>query len=154
MKKDSIPAPTVKETTASYLELTSAGYTLFIDAFATANRRSLDYLKSVYEISSRPYGSTAVEATVRDNFDRANQIVSLTVGELQKNAQNASEFAEKLAAHGSEWQETVAAGFRGAVESSLSNMSYVKETATQQLDEFSKRIDEAQARVQQTVSSN
>ncbi len=154
MKKDATATATVKETTAGYLELTSAGYTLFIDAFAAANRRSLDYLKSVYEISSRPYGSTAVESTVRDNFDRANQIASLTVGELQKNAQSASEFAEKLAAHGSEWQETVAAGLRGAVESGLSNMSYVKATATQQLDEFSKRIDEAQTRAQQAVSQN
>ncbi len=153
MKKDATASATVKETTASYLELTNSAYTMFIDTYAAAARRGLEYSKSVYEIASRPYASTAVEATVRDNFDRANQIASLTVGELQKSAQSASELAEKLAAHGANWQETVAAGLRGAVETGLSNMSYVKETATQQFDEFSKRIDEAQARVQQ-VSQN
>ena len=153
MKKDTMPAASVKETTASYLELTSAAYSLFIDAYASANRRGLEYLKSVYDISSRPYASTAVEATVRDNFERANQVASLTVAELQKNAQSASELAEKLTAHAANWQETATAGFRGAVETGLSNMSYLRATATQQLDEFSKRIDEAQSRVQQ-VSQN
>jgi hypothetical protein len=154
MKKDmTTPAAGVKETTGSYLELTSAAYTMFVDAYAAANRRGLEYWKSVYEIASRPYASSAIEATVRDNFDRANQLASLTVGELQKNGQSVSDLAEKLAAHGSAWQETIAAGFRGAVETGVSNMTFVKETATHQLDEISKRMDEAQARVQQ-VSQN
>jgi hypothetical protein len=151
MKNDS--KTTAKDTTASYLELTGAGYALAIDAFAAANRRLLDYWKSAYEIASRPYSSTALEANVRDNFERAHQLASLTTTEMQKSAQSASEFAEKLAAHGTAWQETAAHGFRGAVETGLSNIAFVKETATQQLDEFSKRVEEAQARVGQ-VSHN
>jgi len=64
-----------KQTTPSYVELSSQAYALFVNAFADYNQRSLAYYRSLWEIVSRPYASTAVETTVRENFDRANQVV-------------------------------------------------------------------------------
>ena len=85
------------ETTSSYVALASQTYGLFVDAAASANQRALGYWKSLYEIASRPYASTAVENAVRENFDRANQVVSLTINELQANGAKSAEFTEKLA---------------------------------------------------------
>jgi len=142
---------TDKETTASYAELGSKNVALAVDAYATASRRTLEYWKSVWDIASRPYAATAVDAAARENFDRFNQIVSLTVGEIQQNAQLAAEFGEKLSAQNAVWQETVTAGMRGAVQTGISNMNFVKETATHQLDEFAKRVEDVRAK---QVSSN
>jgi hypothetical protein len=89
-----------KESTSTYVELGAQAYALVTDAMASANQRALDYMKSVYEITTRPYASNALETAARENFDRANQVMSLTVSELQTSGQKAAEFSEKLVAHG------------------------------------------------------
>ena len=143
-----------KESTSSYMDLATEAYALFTEAFASANQRSLDYMKSVYEITTRPYASTAVETALRENFDRANQLMALTVGELQTNGQKAAEFGDKLTAHGAKLQDSYVGAMRGVVDTGLSNMKYVKDTATQQIDEITKRIDEASAHATAQVSAN
>jgi hypothetical protein len=145
---------TAKDQTAGYVELSSQTYNLFVDAFATANKRALEYTKSVWEIVSRPYASTAVETAVRENFDRANQIVSLTIAEMQTNGQQAAEFNEKLVAHGAKVQESLVHAMKGVAETSISNMNYMKESATQQFDDMTKRFEEAQNRTAAAVSQN
>jgi hypothetical protein len=144
----------IKNSTASYLDLGTKTYGIFMEAFAAANQRALDYAKSVYEISSRPYASTALETTMRENFDRANQLVSLTISELQTSAAKTSELSEKLIAHGAKFQDTAIAAMRGVVDTGISNMNFVKSTAAQQIDEFAKRMDEAQNHAAASVSSN
>jgi hypothetical protein len=129
------------EQTKGYLELNAEAFSLMIDAYASANRRTLDYLKSMYEIVSRPYNGTAIETNVRDNFDRSNQIVSLTVSELQATAQHNSELLEKTASFVSKWQETALGANRGLLKTVASNISYVKETTEAQVDEFTKRME-------------
>jgi len=143
-----------KEMTTSYVELSSQAYALFVDAFATANKRVLDYTKSVWEISSRPYASTALETTVRENFDRTNQIVALTISELQTTGQKAAEFAEKAFAHGAKLQETMVQTTRGMIDTGISNINYAKDTTAKSFDDITKRMDEVQARTAQQVSSN
>jgi hypothetical protein len=143
-----------KETTSSYADLTTQTYNVLVEAFAAANRRALDYAKSVYEITTRPYASSAVETAVRENFDRANQLMSLTVSELQSSGQMASELSSKLIAHGTKFQETYTASMRGLVDTGLSNMKFVKETATQQMDDMAKRIDEVSSHATAQVSAN
>jgi len=140
--------------TSSYAELATETYNVFVETFATANRRALDYLKSVFEITTRPYASTALETAVRENFDRASQLMSLTVSELQTSGQMASELSGKLAAHGSKFQETYAASMRGLVDTGMSNIKFVKETATQQIDDMAKRIDEVSSHATAQVSAN
>jgi len=142
------------ETTASYLELSGQAYTLLVDSIASANQRTLDYTKSVWEIISRPYASTAVETGVRENFDRANQVVALTINELQTSGQKTAELTEKLVSHTAKLQETYVHAVRGLVDTGISNVNYVKDTATQQFEDLSRRLDEIQTRITAPVSHN
>jgi hypothetical protein len=132
--------------TPSYVDLSRQTYTLFVDAMATANQRYLGYVKSLYEIMSRPYASNAAESTVREGFDRANQIVDLTVNELQASAQKNTELAEKFAAHGAKLQDSWTQGLRIALKTGISNMTYVKDAAETSFDGFAKRVEEMQSR--------
>jgi hypothetical protein len=143
-----------KQTTTSYVELSSQAFTLFVDAFAEYNQRTLAYYRSLWDIVSRPYASTAVETTVRENFDRANQVVALTVNEISSNGAKATELAEKMAQHAAKLQDAAAESYRGVINTSISNMNFVKETTTQQFDEIAKRLDDVQARATAPVSNN
>jgi len=138
--------------TASYAELSSQAYSLMIDAMSSYNKRALDYSKSLWEIASRPYASAAVETTVRENFDRANQMVSLTISELQANAAKSAEFGEKLVAHGAKAQESLVHSMKGLVETSISNVDFVKDSAAQQFHTVSKRLEEQQNRAAANVN--
>jgi hypothetical protein len=142
------------ESTSSYVELSSQAYNLFVDAYASANQRTLGYLKSVWEIASRPYASTALETTVRENFDRANQVVSLTISELQTTGAKGAELVEKLGAHNAKVQDSISTAFRGLVTTGISNVNYVKESTAQQFEDLTKRMDEIQSRAAASVSSN
>jgi hypothetical protein len=144
--------PTAKATTQSYTELSTESYAIFVDAFATANRRGLDYFKSLYEIASRPYASSAVEQTVRENFDRLNQVISLTIAELQNNGQKAAELNEKVAKHNAKLQESALEALRGLTKTGLSNLEYAKDTAGAQLETFAKGVSDVQERVASSVT--
>jgi hypothetical protein len=141
------------ETTQSYVELSSQGYTLFVDAAASASQRTLGYWKSLWEIASKPQASTAVETTVRENFDRANQIVALTIGELQTTGAKNAELIEKLSGHAAKVQDSASTAVRGLVSTGISNVNYAKETATKQFDDLTKRLDEIQARSTAAVNN-
>lgn len=132
--------------TPSYVELSSQTYTLFVDAFASANHRALGYAKSLYEIVSRPYTSARTETGLRENFDRAHQIVELTVDELQATGQKNAEFAEKLAAHGAKLQDSWTHMLRGLLDTGISNLTYVKESAETSFDGFARRVEHMQSR--------
>jgi hypothetical protein len=140
-------APAAKNTSPSYVELSSQAYSLLVDAYAAASRRQLDYAKSLYEIVSRPYASTAVEQTVRENFDRASQIISLSIAELQNSGQKTAEFSEKWVNHSLKVQDSAFEAARGLVKTGVSNLEFVKESTNAQLDTFTKRVEEAQNRV-------
>ena len=144
--------PTAKATTQSYTELSTESYAIFVDAFATANRRGLDYFKSLYEIASRPYASSAVEQAVRENFDRLNQVISLTIAELQNNGQKAAELNEKVAKHNAKLQESALEALRGLTKTGLSNLEYAKDTAGAQLETFAKGVSDVQERVVSSVT--
>lgn len=141
----------MEQNTKSYVELSGQTYSLAVDAFASANQRALGYAKSVYEILVRQYPGNA-EGAVREGFERANQIVDLTVGELQVTGQKNAEIAEKMAAHAAKWQETWTQAARGLLKLGISNMTYAKDAAETSFDGFAKRVEELQSRA--TVSSN
>lgn len=143
-----------QETTPSYAELTTEGITLFVDAVAAANQRALDYTKSIWQILSKPYSAKAVDGAVRENFDRLNQLVSLTIGELQANGQKTADFAEKLVAHGAKVQESYVHALRGIVDTSVSNLTYVKDVAEKQLEDAGKRFEELRPQTKEEVSVN
>lgn len=143
-----------QEMTSSYVELSSQTYALFVDAFASANQRALGFAKSLFEVASRPYASLTPMAIVQENVGRGNQMVSLTVAELQTAGQKSAELAEKAVTHGAKLQETYIGAMRGLVNSGISNMNFVKETTDRQIDDLAKRFDEIQSRATATISNN
>ena len=130
---------------SEYLELSSQAYSLVADAALAANSRALEYWKSVWQIAARPYGATAIEGGMRENFDRANELVGLTVGEVSTAGQRSAEFAEKLIAHSVKVQETYAKATRALVDAGMSNMTFVKDTADRQIGELAKRFEQMQS---------
>ncbi|MBV8602875.1 MAG: hypothetical protein JO359_15030 [Candidatus Eremiobacteraeota bacterium] len=138
----------------SYLDLASQTYGVIVEAAANANHRLLEHLKSTYEIASRPYTSTAFEATYRENLDRAGQLVELNVAAAQKSGAEAAALAEKLAKSAALWQESYVETTRGLFRTALSNLAYVKDAADQTYEGFAKRVEEIQTRATAGVSSN
>jgi hypothetical protein len=142
------------DTTTSYIDLASQGYGLFVDAFATANQSAMTFTKSLYDIVSKPYTSTAIETTMRENFDRADQLVSLTVSQLKTTGQTQADFAEKLTSYSAKVQESSLTALKGVVKTGVSNLHYVKETTGASFDGLAKRVDELHMRVASAVSKN
>jgi hypothetical protein len=132
--------------TPSYVELSSQAYALFVEALASANHRALGYAKSLYEVASHPYAAATLESGLRESFERAHQIVELTVDELQASGLKNAEFAEKLAAQGAKLQDTWTHAMRGLLKTGLSNLTYVKESAETSFDGFTRRFEELQLR--------
>lgn len=141
----------IDEQTKSYVDLASQSYALLVDACAQAQQRYLGYGKSVYEVVTRPYASTAMETTYRENFDRANQIVELTVAEMQQAGTSAAQLGQTLVSQSALWQEKTMESMRGLMKAMISNLNYVKDTTDKQFEGFAKRVEEIQAR---TVSAN
>jgi hypothetical protein len=139
------------EQTKSYVDLASQTYTVLVDAYAAAQQRCLGYGKSVFEVMTRPYASTALETSSRENFDRLNQIVELTVSELQQAGSTSAKLGEKLVSQNAVLQEKVLESARGIMTTAVSNLNYVKDTTDKQFEGFAKRVEEMQAR---TVSTN
>jgi hypothetical protein len=142
-----------KNQTASYIELANETYTLLVDAIASTNHRALRCAKSVYEIASKPYTSSTPASAYRETFDRINQLIELTVHELQANGQQASELGRALMTHGARLQETWVATARGLAQASISNLNYVKDATETQVNDFAKRVEEMAARTERSVAS-
>ena len=130
------------------MELATQSYSAIVETFAAANKRRLDLAKQVFEIASRPYNTTAIESAYRENFDRANQFVSIAVEELQASGAQMSELAQKLTGNSVKHQENVQENVRGLLKTSVSNLNWVKDSAGQSLDGFAKRVEDV------TVSHN
>ena len=140
------------QTASSYVDLGSSVYTTYVNAYAQANQRMLGFGKSMFEILTRPYASNTAEVAMRENFDRAQQILDLTVSELQAAGQHATSVVEELSAHNAKMQEKTLESSRGMVRTFISNLAYVKETTDQQFEGITKRVEDIQARA--GVSAN
>jgi hypothetical protein len=139
--------------TADYVELTNKVYALLVDAFGSASTRALNYWKSVWDITSRPYSPVTVDSVVNENFNRANQLTNLTVDEMRSAGRESAEFAEKLLAEGTKVQDTALGSFRGLIDKYAANVNYVKETTSAQLDDLSRHLEDLEKRTSAVDSS-
>lgn len=146
-------APSTKVAAQSYIELSSQAYSLLVDTYAAASRRRLDYVKSLFEVVVRPYASTAVEHTVRENFDRAGEILSLSVAELQSSVQKRAEFSESWLKHAAKLQDAALEASRGLYQTSLSNLEFARDSSSAQIDALAKHIEGARDRVATSIRS-
>ena len=143
-----------QNTTAGYVTLTNEVYALLVDAFGSADTRALNYWKSVWDITSRPYSPVTIDSVVRTNLERANQLTTLTIDELRSAGRESAEFAEKLLAKGTKVQDTALGSFRGMIDTYAANLNYVKETTSAQLDGLSRRVEDLDKRTAPVGGNN
>jgi hypothetical protein len=115
--------------TAKYIELSTRTYALIVDTFSSATRSRLDYWKSVWQIASRPYASTAID--VRENVDRVSALTNLTVSELHSRGLRTVDFSEKLLAEIGKLQDSARETYRDSVKSNDSTVAQVKDAASE-----------------------
>ena len=135
-----------QNTTADYGELTSQVYALLVDAFASTDKRALNYWKSVWDIASRADTPVTIDSVVLANLKRANQLTNLTIGEMRSAGRESAEFAEKLLAEGTKVQDEVLESFRRLLDKYAANLNCVKETTSATLDDLSRRLEDLQKR--------
>jgi hypothetical protein len=139
-------ANNLKDGAVNYMQLSNNVSSLFVDALASMAQRRLQYVKSVWEIATRPYQSTSVETIVRDNFDRTSQLIDLTADELRTDGNKTAEFTEKLLSYATKLQDAATKALRGVLSTSISSLDYVKDTTQKQFDDLTKRLEEAERR--------
>jgi hypothetical protein len=140
--------------TSEYAELSSQAYHLVADQISSTNGRTLEYWKSVWQIASAPYASSATEAAYRENFDRMNQIVGMTVNESSASSRGAVDFTEKIVALSSKFADLYVSAMRGVVNNGISNLTFVKDTAERQIGDMQKRLEEFQTTATSVASHN
>ncbi|MGP6157644.1 MAG: hypothetical protein ACLPYS_09115 [Vulcanimicrobiaceae bacterium] len=137
----------------NYVELTNEVYALLVCAFGSTDKRALNYWKSVWDITSRPYSPVTIDSVVRTNLERSNQITDRTVDELRLGGPESAEFAEKLLALGAKVQDTALGSFRGLLDTYAANLPHVKETASTTFDDLSRGLKNLENRTAEPVAS-
>ena len=130
---------------ANYAELATEATNMVVEAISSANERTLNYAKSIWEIVSRPIPAGQQQQNVRDGFERADQIVSLTVKELEHSLRKSTEFAEKMLAQNAKLQRQSIESLHNFACSTLTNVKQVVETAGERIDEFAKNVEKRAA---------
>jgi hypothetical protein len=128
--------------TAKYIEISNEAFGLIVDTFASATRSRLGYWKSVWEIASRAYASTAIASTVGESFDRASELANLTVGELRSRVQRTADFSEKFLAQVGKLQDAVLETYRYSLKSYVSTVDQVKDASTELLVDGVSTVDQ------------
>ena len=140
-------------TTSTLVDLTSESNKIVIDAVATANRRAVAYYKGLWNIVSRPFPSKDLKDNVGEGFERAEQIVDLTIQEMEADSKLAIEFAEKALAQATkareeavnvarEYAKTGVSTLKSALESTESTLKTALENTETRLEDFSKRLED------------
>ena len=130
---------------ANYAELATEATNMVVEAISSANERTLNYAKSIWEIVSRPIPAGQQQQNVRDGFERADQIVSLTVKELEHSLRKSTEFAEKMLAQNAKLQRQSIESLHNFAGSTLTNVKQVVETAGERIAEFAKNVEKRAA---------
>jgi hypothetical protein len=116
----------IQGSTAKYVELSNQAYGVIVDTFASAMRSRLDFWKSVWQIATRPYASTAIASIVEENFDRARELTNLAGGELESRVQRTADFSQMFLAHVGKLQDAALETYRD-----VSTVDRVKDAPTE-----------------------
>jgi hypothetical protein len=146
-------APSAATAGLTFIELSSQAYSFLIDAIGAVSRRRVAYAKSLYEIASRPYASSAVEQTIRENFERANEVISLSIAELQTSGEKAAEFNEAWVKHAVKLQGSAVDASRSLVNAGIANLEVARDSGSAQLATLAKQVEAAQSRIAASVGS-
>lgn len=90
----------------NYIDLSNKSFELAVDATAAATNRVLDYVKSSFEVASKPYAATTPEAFVTESIDRTSKLVALRETYLKETAKHAAAVGSDVLANAKAWQDT------------------------------------------------
>lgn len=131
------------QTPTTYPDLAKETMTLIADEIGASNRRTVEYVKSLWELA-RPGDRGNAGETVRDGFARAESAVSLTVREVEASMNSGIELAEKLLAQSKKLQQQGFESAREFADKALSNVKQAVEAAGDRIDDMSKKLEETQ----------
>ena len=109
----------------NYIDLSSKSFELALDATTAATDRVLGYLKSNFEIVSKPLTATTPEAIVNESIERTSKLVALRASYLKETGKHVAAFTNDLAENGKKWQDAAQNALKGAGDIAASNVAFV-----------------------------
>jgi signal transduction histidine kinase len=126
------------QTSSTYLGLVQETATIIADELAAANARTLNYVKSLWEIAGRPNA----ESPLRSAFGRAEAVVNLTAHELETSLRSNLEVTEKLLAQGKKLQQQGYESAKEMADKALTNAKQVVEAASERIESLTEKVDD------------
>lgn len=115
----------LKETTLNYIDLSSQSFELALEATTTATNRVLGYVKSNFEIVSKPLTATTPEAIVNESIERTTKLVALREAYLKETGKHAAAFANDVVENAKQWQDAAQSALKGVGDITASNVAFV-----------------------------
>jgi hypothetical protein len=126
------------QTSSTYLGLVQETATIIADELAAANARTLNYVKSLWEIAGR----SNAESPLRGAFGRAEAVVSLTAHELETSLRSNLEVTEKLLAQGKKLQQQGYESAKEIADKALTNAKQVVEAASERIESLTEKVED------------
>lgn len=133
------------QTTTNYFDLVQETATIIVDEISAANTRTLNYVKSLWEIAARSNG----ESALRSAYERAEAVVSLTASEIETSLRSSLEVTEKLLAQGKKLKTQSYESAREITDKALVNAKQVVEAASDRIESLT---DSASESIDHTIS--
>jgi hypothetical protein len=127
---------------ATYAELSNETYSASVNALVSANRRLLQYWKSVWEIESRPLASISPESSVREGLERADAVLKLTVQELHAQREESAKFTELLSSQAAKVKESSLAALSDVLDTAIADLNSVRDETARNFEELKKRLED------------
>jgi len=124
----------------NFIDLSNKSFEAAVEATTTTTNRVLGYVKASFDVVSKPYAVTSPEAFATENFDRTAKLVELRDKYLKETGKHASAVANDTLTHAKQWQDSTQEALKGLGDIMASNLNFVKETTTQNIDGFSKQV--------------
>ena len=124
----------------NFIDLSNKSFEAAVEATTTSTNRVLGYVKASFEIVAKPYAVSTPEAFATENFDRTAKLVELRDKYLKETGKHATAVANDTLTHAQAWQAATQDALKGFGEIMASNLNFVKETTTQNIDGFTKQV--------------
>ena len=124
----------------NFIDLSNKSFEAAVEATTATTNRVLGYVKASFDIVSKPYSVTTPEAFATENFDRTTKLVELRDKYLKETGKHATTVANETLTNAQAWQAATQDGLKGLGDILASNLNFVKETTTKNIDGFTKQV--------------
>ena len=124
----------------NYIDLTNKSFEAAVEATTTSSNRVLAYIKANLDVLTKPYAVSSPEAFANENFDRATKLVELRDKYLKETGKHAATIANETLAQVQAYQNASQDALKGLGDVLASNLNFVKETTSQNIEGFTKQV--------------